>query len=126
MNTLALVCRRRLLPPMLLALILVLAWTGTTWSQKPPAPLVPNPLAPTLQPPMPLGVQRGTTLDLTLTGTNLQEPTGLWTSFPCKVTIPTEGTNGKDATKLLVKLQVPPDAPIGFHTLRLATVKGIS
>ena len=40
-----------------------------------------NPQAPTLTPVVPLGMQRGTKLELTLTGTNLAEPTGLWTSF---------------------------------------------
>jgi hypothetical protein len=71
-------------------------------------------------------MQRGSTLDLTLTGTNLAEPTSLLLSFPAKVTIPTEGNNGKDATKLLVRLQVPADAPIGTHSLRLATSRGMS
>jgi hypothetical protein len=71
-------------------------------------------------------MQRGTTLDLTLTGTNLAEPTGLWTSFPAKVAIPTEGNNGKDNGKLLVRLEVPKDAPAGFHAIRLATRRGMS
>ena len=45
----------------------------------------------------PRGMQRGTTLDLSLTATNLAEPTGLWTSIPAaKVTIPSDGNNGKD------------------------------
>jgi hypothetical protein len=73
-----------------------------------------------------VGVQRGTNLDLTLTGTNLGDPTGVWTSFPAKVTIPTEGNNGKDQTKLLVKIEVPKDAPLGLHSLRLATTRGMS
>src|SRR5262245_5093924 len=78
---------------------------------QPPAPA--NPLAPTLAPLPALGVQRGTTVDLTLTGTNLQDPTGLWTSFPAKVTIPTDANNGKAPTSLRVKLEVPKDAPMG-------------
>src|SRR5262249_15127034 len=53
-----------------------------------PPPVPPNPQAPPLGIPVPLGMQRGTTLDLTLTGTNLAEPTRFWTSFPAKVTIP--------------------------------------
>jgi hypothetical protein len=71
-------------------------------------------------------MQRGTTLEITLTGTNLAEPTGLWTSFPAKVTIPTDANNGKDNAKLRVKLEVPKDAPLGFHSLRLATRRGMS
>ena len=117
---------RRFLGLFLLALLVHLGWTDTTWSQKPPAPLQPNPQAPVLKPVVPLGMQRGTTLDITLNGTNLNEPTGLWTSFPATITIPTAANNGKDATKLLVRLQVPADAPVGFHFLRLATTRGIS
>ena len=92
--------------------------------QPPAAP--PNPQAPNLAPVLPLGVQRGTTIDLTLTGTNLAEPTGLWTSFPAKVAIPTDNKNGTRPTSLRVKLEVPEDAPLGFHFLRLATNRGMS
>jgi hypothetical protein len=94
---------------------------------QPPVPVLPaNPLAPILAPVVPLGMQRGTKLELTLTGTNLAEPTGLWTSFPAKVTIPTDANNGKDNAKLRVVLDVPADAPLGFHSLRLATTRGMS
>jgi hypothetical protein len=95
-------------------------------SAQPLPPFPPNPLAPTLKSPAPMGMQRGTTLDLTLTGSNLADPTGLWTSFPAKVAIPKEANNGKDPAKLLVRLEVPKDAPLGFHALRLATLRGVS
>jgi hypothetical protein len=71
-------------------------------------------------------MRRGTTLELTLTGSNLAGPTGLLLSFPATVVIPTDANNGKDNGKLLVRLAVPKDAPLGFHTLRLATARGIS
>jgi hypothetical protein len=90
----------------------------------PPAP--PNPQAPNLAPIAPLGVQRGTSIDLTLTGANLNEPTGLWTSFPAKVTIPTDAKNGTIPNSLKVKLEVPKDSPMGFHFVRLATKRGMS
>jgi hypothetical protein len=109
-----------------IALLLVPACLGESQAQKPQAPPI-NPQAPVLKPAVPLGMQRGTTLDLTLTGTNLAEPTGLWTSIPAaKVTIPSDGNNGKDNGKLLVRLEVPTDAPLGFHALRLATRRGMS
>ena len=73
-----------------------------------PPPPKPNPAAPVLKPVAPYGAQRGTAIDLTLAGQNLAEPTGLWTDFPCKVTIPTDNNNGTDAAKLLVRLEVPP------------------
>ncbi len=105
-------------------LFLLVACIRDSYGQK-PAPAV-NPQAPVLNPAMPLGMQRGTTLDLTLTGNKLAEPTGLWTSFPAKATIPTEGNNGKDNGNLLVRLEVPKDAPLGFHAIRLATRRGMS
>ena len=109
-------CRSRPLVAVLSAALL-LALPTASWSQ---APVPPNPQAPNLAMPVPLGVQRGNTLDLTLTGTNLAEPTALWTSFPAKVTIPTDANNGKDNAKLRVRLEVPKDAPLGFHALRLS------
>jgi hypothetical protein len=109
----------------LLSVALLLGETGRGVAQKAPPP-APNPQAPTVKPAIPLGMQRGTTLELTLTGTNLAEPTGLWTSFPAKVTIPTDNNNGKDNVKLRVRLDVPADAPLGFHSLRLATRRGMS
>ncbi len=115
---------RRRFPSPVLPLLALLALTPGAPAQ-PPAALA-NPLAPTLAMPVPLGIQRGGTLDLILTGTNLASPTGLWTSFPAKVTIPTDANNGKDATKLRVRLEVPKDTPLGFHSLRLATAHGIS
>jgi hypothetical protein len=111
--------RRHLLP-----LAVLLGALLPAHAQIPPGPV--NPQAPTLNPILPLGGQRGTTLDLTLTGTKLDGSTGLWTSFPAKVTIPTDGDNGKNPAQLRVKLEVPADAPLGFHAIRLATRKGMS
>jgi hypothetical protein len=91
---------------------------------QPPAPVPPQ--YPTLAPIVPLGMQRGTALELTLTGTNLTEPTGVWTSFPAKVTIPTDNKNGTNPASLRVKIELPKDAPMGFHSIRLATKKGMS
>jgi hypothetical protein len=107
-----------------LVLALLAAGRAAPAQMLPPFP--PNPQAPTLKSPVPMGMQRGTTLDLTLTGTNLADPTGLWTSFPAKVAIPTEANNGKDPAKLLVRLEVPKDAPLGFHAIRLGTLRGVS
>ncbi len=102
----------------------LLTWAVPVQAQAPAAP--PNPAAPTLKPVAPYGVQRGTTIDLTLTGTNLTEPTGLWTEFPAKVVIPTDNNNGKDATKLRVRLEAPKDAPMGLYGMRVATARGMS
>jgi dienelactone hydrolase len=114
----------RLLP--LLALAVVLLRPGDGRAQKPPPPVQPNPQAPVLALTGPAGMQRGTTLELTLTGTNLAGPTGLYTSFPAHVTIPTDDENGQDNTKLRVRLEVPAEAPLGFYAIRLATTRGMS
>jgi hypothetical protein len=81
---------------------------------------------PSLDPPFPVGVQRGTSLELTLMGSNLQEPLAVLASFPVKVTFPPEKNNGKEPGKLQVRLEVPPDVTIGWHSLRLLTKRGIS
>ncbi len=108
-----------------LALVLA-ALAAAVPAQAQPQPPKPNPAAPVLKPVAPHGVQRGTAIDLTLTGQNLAEPTGLWADFPCKIVIPADNNNGKDPAKLLVHLDVPKDAPMGFHAVRLATAKGLS
>jgi hypothetical protein len=118
----------RLLPPRF-TVALSIAWTvvvgASAWGQA-PATVLPNPQAPTLAVPVPLGMQRGTGLDLTLAGTNLSGPTQVWTSFPAKVTIPADKNNGKDNASLRIHLDVPKGAPLGYHTIRLATTRGLS
>jgi hypothetical protein len=76
--------------------------------------------------PVPIGAQRGQSLELTLTGNNLANPTGLWTSFPATISFPPDKNNGKDNDKLRVQLQISRDAPIGFQAIRLATSQGMS
>jgi hypothetical protein len=113
---------------MLVAFVTMLLW-GTaplSWGQKPPPPIPANPQAPVLAMPMPLGMQRGTGLDLILTGNNLAGPTGLATGFPVKVTIPGDDKNGLDNAKLKVHLDVAADVPLGYYGLRLATTRGMS
>jgi hypothetical protein len=106
-----------------IALVIVLALDAPA---QPPPPAVPDPQAPTLNMPAPVGIQRGTGLDLTLTGTNLADPVTLWTSFPARVSIPTDQNNGKDNAKLRVRLAVPGDAPLGFGSIRVVTRRGVS
>src|SRR5215211_8415970 len=92
----------------LLAIALIVGRDTSVTAQPKAAPVTVAPQNPTLTVPFPLGVQRGQTLELTLTGTNLADPTALWTSFPAKATFPTDMNNGKDAGKLRVKLEVRP------------------
>ena len=107
------------------AIVIACCSTGTLPVQaqpKPGPPAIP-PTYPTLTTSATLGAKRGSTVELTLAGTNLLDATGVWASFPCQATIP-EGQ--KDAAKLKVKFAIPADAAIGFHTIRVATKAGIS
>lgn len=104
----------------------VFAFFGSVGPGNAQKPAPPPAGAPTLNMTAPLGIQRGTSLEVTLTGTDLASPTALWTSFPAKVVIPTDHNNGKDAAKLRVRLDVAGDAPLGYHGLRLATARGAS
>ncbi|HYT91864.1 MAG TPA: PPC domain-containing protein [Gemmataceae bacterium] len=122
MSRVSLPCRSAVV----LALLALCCVGEKGWAQKPPPPGKPNPQAPVLNAPMPLGAQRGTTLEITLTGTNLAEPTGVLLGFAAKATIPTDNKNGQDNTKLRVRLEIPADAPLGVHSFRLATTRGMS
>lgn len=89
-------------------------------------PLIGSAQPPTLNPPFPLGAQRGRPLEFELTGGNLQDPVKVHSSFPATATFPKEGKNGQEAGKLKVRLEVAPDAPLGWHSLRLETKRGLS
>lgn len=113
------------------AFVAGLVLTGSTdlpSVQAQPKPLVvpAPPQAPTLTSPANLGAKRGSSAELVLTGTNLTDPTGVLISGPGTATIPTDNKNGSDAAKLRVKFDVPADAPIGLHTVRIATKNGVS
>ena len=89
-------------------------------------PFPANAAAPTIKPIFPAGAKRGSSITLNLTGTNLAGPLKFLSSFPCKASIPTDNNNGKDATKLAVKVEIDSNAPVGFHTIRIGTAKGVS
>src|SRR5205823_11819988 len=89
-------CMRRLSKFAAVLSTLMVFNTPLSWGQKPPPPIVPNPQAPVLGMPMPLGVQRGSSIELNLTGTSLAGPAGLWTSFAAKVTVPTDNKKPTD------------------------------
>src|SRR5207302_1458907 len=88
---------RRPLPLLCAALFALGSLPARGPAQPPPKP---NPQAPVLNAPAPYGMQRGTSLEITLTGNNLADPTGLLASFPAKFTIPTDNKNGLDNAKL--------------------------
>lgn len=111
--------------PLVMGMALTLSLLGPQLARAQQKPPPPNPQAPNLALPFPMGVQRGSTLELTLTGANLGNPTGVWLGFPAKVDIPAD-KNGKDNAKLIIKVDIPADAPIGVHGLRVANKHGVS
>src|SRR5438477_13015197 len=76
--------RSRLIAILLLAVTILGRDAPPTWGQKKGAPTTPADVSPQIAMPMPLGVQRGATLDMIITGTNLANPTGLSLGFPAK------------------------------------------
>jgi hypothetical protein len=83
--------------------------------------------APTLSVLNPSGGQRGGTVDVTVSGANLVGAHAIWTNLPATASIPADlPNNGKDAGRVVVRLQIPADAPVGIGGLRIATAQGIS
>jgi hypothetical protein len=110
-----------------LAAVVSLTSGGRVATGQPKALVVaPAPQAPTLAAAAALGAKAGESVELTLTGTNLNDPVGVLLSCPGKVTVPTDNKNGTDAGKLRVRVELPADCPIGLHTIRVATKQGVS
>jgi hypothetical protein len=107
-------------------LVLIVISRPASGQKAVPSPIVAPPQAPTLTPVAPYGATPGSTIELTLTGTNLAQPLAVLPSFPAKVTIPTDAKNGTEPTKFRAVLEIPADAPMGVHTLRVATAAGVS
>lgn len=119
-------CRLLFRKRLLLLCLALLPLAPEAGAQKQPPPPGANPQAPSVNLIAPLGLQRGTSAEIVLTGSNLAGPTGIYGSFPGKITIPDDAKNGQDNGKLRIRIEVAADAPIGYHTLRLATTRGIS
>src|SRR5271170_2913751 len=80
---------------LLLALIVSFSAPSVSDAQK-GKPVAPPQGVPNIAMPMPMGAQRGTTMELVLTGANLGEPVGLQTSIPgLKATFREDNDNGK-------------------------------
>jgi len=94
-----------------------LAFTATgAWAQAPSITFL-----------SPTGGQRGGTVDVTLNGAGLVGATAVPTDLPITATIPADiPNNGKEAGKVVVRMQIPADATVGIGGLRVVTPKGIS
>src|SRR5437867_4346609 len=67
----------------------------------------------------------GKTAEITLFGENLSDPTQLWTSFPAQAEFISHAGRADD-DKVFVRLNVPPQTPVGIGALRLWTSNGVS
>ena len=80
----------------------------------------------------PFSVRPGETIEVRWSGTNLQKPLGLWSSFGAKVewTSAEKSKDGKpakdDGKELFAKMSLPADARLGIGFMRIATASGLS
>jgi hypothetical protein len=124
---------RRAAGLILLAALLDLSGPNSVWSQQNLAPPLPTPQ---LHYASPGGVRAGSTVEIALTGQNLDTAEGLLFDVPgVKAELvsapPTpemkKGGNQKGATVTArFKVTVPPDAPPGIHDVRLVSKWGVS
>jgi hypothetical protein len=99
-----------------LAVALVAVVSHSTWAQ-----------APTLSHAQPSAVAPGKATDVTLHGASLAESSAIWTDLGGQVELaPGVENNGKDAAKVVYRVTLPANAPLGIHAVRVATTKGVS
>jgi hypothetical protein len=73
---------------------------------------------------VPGAVAPGQTTEITLSGTKLDGPVSVWTSFPAKVEIVPNAPKGR--TQLVCKLTLAADVPVGIGGIVLTTNSGAS
>jgi hypothetical protein len=106
-----------------LSAVALLTAPESSWSQKkkgPPA--APPPGVPVVNA-ISAGGKPGAVIELNLTGSNLGQVTGVWSSAGGQFNILDEG---KTETAIKAKWTLPPNAPIGYQTLRVGNHAGSS
>src|SRR5262249_22697366 len=106
--------------------LIIVALASPAPAQPPPFVLPPNPQAPTISLSQPFGAGPGSAVEVTFTGTNLNDPIALVTDLSAKITFPADANNTKDPAKLRVKIEVPANTAVGMYPLRLVTKQGVS
>ena len=75
----------------------------------------------------PLGLTPGKTVELTLSGQNLQDPRSLWTTFAARCEfVPATDEIAKKGERLVCQVTIPRDEQIGIGALRVVTGEGVS
>ncbi len=121
------------------ALLAVLLAASVAFTQPPTATVLPQPRVTST---MPSGAKAGTTVDVIVTGVELDDPTGLRFSYPgfvaelvpppepkpdpAKPKDPPKPAPKGPVIKHTYKVTVPADAPVGSHDLRIVTKHGVS
>lgn len=83
--------------------------------------------APSISSTSPQAVEPGKATDIKLRGGNLAGAAEVWTSFPSEAALtPDIDKNGENAAEVTWRLNVPADAPIGIHAIRVAAPGGVS
>lgn len=83
--------------------------------------------APALNPPSPLAVQPGQSIDLTLPGGNLAGVQQVWFSFDATAELTPEiENNGQNAGQVVYRVTVPAEHPVGVGGVRVVTGGGVS
>jgi hypothetical protein len=119
--------RQRLAASILVVPALLATWlSAPATAQKPGAAQVIHPQAPSIDSLSATGMRRGTTVELHLKGAHLTPPLSVLAGFPATATIPEDGGNGQDPARIRVRIDVPADAPLGFHSFRVFTHAGVS
>jgi hypothetical protein len=98
----------------LLALIALLAVGSIAFGQPGLTQAVPAAAAP------------GKTTDITLTGSKLDQPLKVWSSFPATIEAVPGDPNAKGKTSLVCKITLPPEAMCGVGALIVTTSEGQS
>ncbi|MEX2174189.1 MAG: hypothetical protein WD872_07490 [Pirellulaceae bacterium] len=81
---------------------------------------------PTLAFASPGAVVPGKTTELTLHGGKLDQPVGIWSSFPAQIELVPGDANQKDKTTLLAKITLAAGAPCGIGGIAISTAAGAS
>ncbi len=83
--------------------------------------------APSITSTFPQAVRPGESVDVTIRGDNLAGVTELWTSFPCETALsPDVKENSKNNEQVVYRINVPAEAYVGVHAIRVATPRGVS
>jgi hypothetical protein len=74
----------------------------------------------------PLGVRRGSAMELTFSGTNLDAHPQLVAPFPCKQELVVKPGAKPDASQCTLRLSVPAQVALGAYPIRIQTDDGLS